>query len=127
MTLPQEPSITRKIDSLLITSLAMIILGGILLILEIEFRNSVYDLWAQYFGWAGAILLLIGPLLTIFRYKWLATVSHSVTIGPVTKYLAIASYAVGDISGILLAYAGGKTFSLSSFSFSLRSVLLFKI
>jgi predicted membrane-bound mannosyltransferase/DNA-binding beta-propeller fold protein YncE len=107
MTLTSESSTIKKISSLLITSLTLIILGGIfLLIPQFGFWHStIVD---TVFGLAGIILLLGGPLLTIVRFKWLFTAARSVLIDRVTKYLAITAYVIGNLSGTLLIYVSAR-------------------
>jgi predicted membrane-bound mannosyltransferase/DNA-binding beta-propeller fold protein YncE len=117
MTLSGDPSITKKINSFLITSLAMIILGGVLIILGVSLEEPAYDLWGVtgtrivgFVALVGLILMLVGPILTIVRYKWLVEVSQSIVadrsieIDPVTKYLGIASFSVGYLLGIFFVY-----------------------
>jgi Na+/melibiose symporter-like transporter len=106
MTSQPETPLKTKVNRLLIASLAMIILGVFLYILgTIIERNS-----AQYLGLAGFIFILIGPLLTLFRFKLLKSAALSGRIGPPTRNLAIASYAIGDILAFVFAVIGTRIF-----------------
>jgi predicted membrane-bound mannosyltransferase/DNA-binding beta-propeller fold protein YncE len=117
MTVSHDDSITKKINSLLITSLALIIFGGALIILGASLEGPAYDRWgltgtriAGFVALVGLILMLVSPILTIVRYKWLVEVSQSIVadrsiaINPVTKYLVIASFSVGYLLGIFFVY-----------------------
>lgn len=117
MTLPGESSTIKKINSLLITSLALMILGGILVLVAASLEGPVSDRWettgtiiAISIASVGALLFLTGPILTIVRVKWLAETAHSmvdtrsVVIAPVTKYLTIASFSISYLLGVLFTY-----------------------
>jgi hypothetical protein len=106
MTQQVDSPLKTKVNRLLIASLVMIILGVILYILgTIVERNSV-----QYLGMAGFILIIISPLLTLFRVKLFINAALSGRIDPTTKYLAIASYAIGNILAFVFAFIGTRIF-----------------
>lgn len=128
MTLPSEPSTIKRINSFLITSLALIILGGIVALAGASLEGPAYDRWgptgttvALSISVMGAILFLAGPIVTMVRYKWLAetarslVATRSVVIGPVTKYLTIASFSISYLLGALFTYLPFRNYSFRGF------------
>ena len=70
MTLPSEFSTIKRINTILITSLALIILGGIVVIVGASLEGPAYDRWgptgttvALSIAVVGVILFLAGPIL----------------------------------------------------------------
>jgi uncharacterized protein (TIGR03663 family) len=128
MTLQHDPSVTKKINSFLITSLALIIVGGGLILLGASLESPLYDRWgatgatvALFIGVAGAIVFLAGPILTIVRYTWLVKISHSlvddrsIEIAPLTKYVTIASFSIGYFLGTIFTYIPIRDLMFSNF------------
>ncbi len=126
MTLPEERSDLKKINSLLITSLAMIILGGIFMQIgqsaSWDFTNWDSTNVNAFIGITGLILMVAGPIWTIARYNWLVKTAHalatdrSILIGTDTRYLTNASFAIGYVLGTIFIYIPIRNFVFGSFS-----------
>ena len=104
-----EPSTTIKTkrNSLLMTSLGMIIVGVFLVIFNLFYFRSggsvgTGDGFVIVLGVLGYLLTILGPILTIVRYKWLASVAPSNPISSETKTLAIVSFVIGNLAGLVL-------------------------
>ena len=109
MTQQPEPStrIKTKRNNLLMTSLGMIIVGVFLVIFNLFYFRSGGSVgtgkgFVIVLGVLGYLLTILGPILTIVRYKWLASVARSNPISSETKTLSIVSFVIGNLGGILL-------------------------
>ena len=106
MTQQPDTTIKAKMYSLLITSLAMSIIGAFLVIFNLVYFHSGGSIGTGadmviVLGVVGYLLTIIGPILTIVRFKWLLSGALSSPISSGTKTLSIVSFAIGTLLGIL--------------------------